>query len=277
MIKSFIAAFSLLLLLISGCSTAPSHPTLQKASLPELIPVRDFTANLDANYNYKISPDGKTISWLAVQGTLLRIHYRSVDSDEVKVIRDPNRRPVNIYAWGQDSKTIYYLRDAEGNENYHIYRTHINRPNAAPVNLTPMPGVRVGISGIPRHDPDHILITHNQRDPSVFDLYRLSPKTGKSTLIAQNPGDVLHWLTDDHGKLHARYRKTEDFSKVLEVLNNDGKSWRRIASWGFDAISYANGFTADKKSLWAVSNKNRNFSALVKINLKTGQGDCRSH
>ncbi len=57
-----IAHFSLAtLLLLSGCAISPKHPALQEAQLPELVPVRDFVANLDYNGRYRISPDGKKL------------------------------------------------------------------------------------------------------------------------------------------------------------------------------------------------------------------------
>ncbi len=266
-----IAALMLLLSLAAGCSTAPTHPTLQQNALPALIPVRDFTANLDANFNYKLSPDGQTLAWIAVQGTKLRIHFRPVDGDKVQVIHDPSPRPLSSFHWGQDSKTLLFLRDNNGDENYHIYRSHIDRPNTSPEDLTPLGVVRATINNVPRHDTENILITHNQRDPSVFDLYLLNLATKQIALVAQNPGDVLHWHTDNHGKLRARTRKLANFSKVLEAFNPNKQSWQKLTEWAFDDIAWLMSFTADKKSIWALSNKGRNLAALVKINLQTGQ------
>lgn len=272
--KTCIAVLLLLLQLV-GCSTGPAHPSLQKTSLPELIPVRDFTANLDANFNYKLSPDGKTLAWIAVQGTKLRIHFRPVDGEKVQVIHDPSRRPIHSYYWGQDSKTLFFQRDNDGDENYHIYRANIDHPQHAPEDLTPLGTVRAIIENVPRHAPEYILITHNQRDPAVFDLYKLHLPTKQITLIAENPGTVLDWQTDDQGKLHARTRRLKNFSKVLETFNangnTNGKKWRQLATWVFDDQLRPMGLSADKKSLWALSNKNRDLTALVKIDLQTGR------
>ena len=260
----------LLLLQLVACSTSPHHPSLQTTSLPELIPVRDFTANLDANFNYQLSPDGKTLAWIAVQGIKLRIHFRPVDSDKVQVIKDPSPRSINRYYWGQDSKTLLFHRDNDGDENYHIYRANIEHPDTPPEDLTPLKVVRALVSQVPRHDPENILITHNQRDPAVFDLFRLNLTTKQITQVAKNPGDVVFWLADDHGKVRLRYRKLENFDSVLETVNTDGKQWRKVASWAFEDTFHPKGFSADKKSIWALSNKNRNLTALVKIDLQTG-------
>ena len=273
--RKTVIAVLLLFLQLVGCSTGPVHPSLQKTALPELIPVRDFTANLDANFNYKLSPDGETLAWIAVQGVKLRIHFRPVDGDKVQVIHDPSRRPIHGYYWGQDSKTLFFQRDNDGDENYHIYRANIDRPQRKPENLTPLGTVRATIENVPRYDPEHILITHNQRDPAVFDLYKLNLNTKQITLLAENPGTVLNWQTDDHGKLHARTRRLKNFAKVLETFHAAGstndKKWREIATWVFDDQLRLMGFSADKKSLWALSNKNRDLTALVKIDLQTGR------
>ena len=36
----------------------------------------------------------------------------------------------------------------------------------------------------------------NQRDPSLFDVYRLNLQTGQLTLDTENPGGVIRWVAD---------------------------------------------------------------------------------
>ena len=49
-------------------------------------------------------------------------------------------------------------------------------------------------------DPDHVLVTHNQRDPQVFGVYRVNVRSGAAELVARNPGNIVGWQTDHAGK-----------------------------------------------------------------------------
>src|SRR5437899_2607456 len=52
---------------------------------------------------------------------------------------------------------------------------------------------------VPRSDPGHVVIMSNRRDRAVFDLWRVNLVAREATLIAENPGDVMAWLTDWDG------------------------------------------------------------------------------
>jgi len=51
------------LALLSGCATGPTHPSLvaarQDNTLPPLVPMRRFVANIDAVNGHVLSPDGQ--------------------------------------------------------------------------------------------------------------------------------------------------------------------------------------------------------------------------
>ena len=50
-------------------------------------------------------------------------------------------------------------------------------------------------------DDAHMLISLNRRDRRVFDVYRLDVNTGELEMIAENPGNVEAWITDNDGRL----------------------------------------------------------------------------
>ena len=67
--RAYYAGFfvALLVLVLGGCTTAPKHPALESAQLPDLIPLRHLVVNKDTKFNYRISPDGRTLGWIAVK------------------------------------------------------------------------------------------------------------------------------------------------------------------------------------------------------------------
>ena len=123
------------------------------------------------------------------------------------------------------------------------------------MDLTPFDETRAWIHQILRSDAEHILVGHNRRDKSVDDLYRLNLNTGEQDLLAQNPGDVLTWISDDDGVLRARIRKFENEERILEVLQKPADSWQQMIAWDMEESVRFLSFTSDNKGMWLLSNR----------------------
>ena len=119
-------------LLAVSCATAPRHPALQQADLPELIPVRKFFLGR-ASSQHKVSPDGQRLAWLAPKNFRRTIFIKSIDGDDTTIIDTHSRRSVYGHRWLQDNRRLLYLQDQEGNENHHIYLVDSLHPTKRPV------------------------------------------------------------------------------------------------------------------------------------------------
>ena len=274
--KYAVKSFSVLLLFIlsvNACTTAPKHPALKNAPLPELIPLRDFFVNKETRFGYRVSPDGLKLGWIAVNNRRLTIHFKTIGEDDLRIIN--THSPQNIYgfAWLQDSRRMLFWQDQAGNENYHIYLTDSAKPDQKPVDLTPFEGTKAWIHRILRTDLEHILIEHNQRDKSVFDLYRVNLTSGKHQLMAQNPGNVIGWISDDDGVLRARLRSLDNDQRSLEVLQGPATSWKQLISWDLEESVGFLSFTSDNKGVWLKSNRGKDRIGLVRLDLETGEED----
>jgi hypothetical protein len=69
------------MLTLGGCATAPSHPALQSGSLPELLPVRRFVANVESTGGYLLSPDGQRLLWAQTVGLDVGLAVRDAGLD----------------------------------------------------------------------------------------------------------------------------------------------------------------------------------------------------
>jgi hypothetical protein len=270
-INHYVVLVILFGIMISGCATAPKHPALQQAGLPDLIPVRKFFLSGKTNYDYKISPDGKKLAWFAPKKFRRTIFFRTIGEDDTKAIDTHSRRSIYNHHWLQDSRRLLYMQDQEGNENHHIYLVDTLHPDQKPVDLTPFSHTRAGIHQIFRSDPDHILIVHNQRDKTVFDLYRVNLSTYQQTLLAQNPGDVASWITDQGGDLRARVRKIQTDNLALELLHPQHQTWKALITWDFNDSVRILGFTPDDRGMWLLSNRGRDRVNLVRLDLNSGK------
>ena len=271
--RAFYAGFfvTLLVLVFISCTTSPKHPALKSAQLPDLIPLRHLVVNKETKFNYRISPDGRKLGWIAVKSGRLTIHLKQIDGDKVSTLTPA--APGNIFGfiWTPDSRRILYWQDQSGNENYHIYLAVSDRPDQPAIDLTPFEKTRAGIHRIVRTDPENVLITHNHRDKTVYDLYRINLKTHEQTMLAQNPGDVLSWLTDDEGNLRARLRKKTDNTRIFEILERSGNIWKALMTLGLEDALWVLSFTADGDAVWALSNRGRDRISLVRMDFATGE------
>lgn len=260
-----VTTISVLSLLLGACAIAPTNPVLQSAQLPKLLPVRDFVANTDYNGLYRISPDGTKLAWQAVSGLRESLFVKSLDHGDVTVI------PIKgAYIWAQDSRHLLFYRDQKGNENYHVLLLDATQPDAKPIDLTPYDGTRAYVQQIIESDPRHVLIAHNRRDPHVFDLVKVDLENGTEVSIATNPGTVIRWLSDRDGALWGRVRQAET-TYHLERYAAGADAWHTVYQWDrFDVVAPL-ALSADKQSVWMLSNRGRDLVALVKLDLASDQ------
>lgn len=264
MIRILVIAVAVLSLL--GCATRPSHPALSDADLPRLLPVRDLVANVHYRGDYRISPDGTRLAWRQVHGLREQVFVRTLGRDDTRKLGfDAQGIPM---FWAQDSRRLLLIKDAGGDENFHLYVADTDHPDRPLRDLTPLANTRVLVQQIIADDPGHILILHNARDRALFDLYRLDLDSGEQTLLHRNPGDVQRVITDRQGRLRARIRRVAA-DQLLELPGSAG-GWTERLRWSPDDELLPLGFDAGGDGLWALSNRGRDKRALVRVDLAGG-------
>ncbi|MBI4590544.1 MAG: S9 family peptidase [Candidatus Rokubacteria bacterium] len=260
-----------LALLAAGCAGTPAGSPAPPAATapPELIALRHFFASREANWGYRVSPDGTRLGWVASHGGRSTVHFRTLGADDARPIDTHSRRTVYSFTWAADSRRILYLHDTGGDENYHVYLTSIERPDAPPVDLTPVAGSRAWIHRVIRSDPSQVIVAWNGRDRAVFDLYRVNLDTRERTLIAENSGDVIEWLTDWEGRPRARIRHVGPDERRLEVLRDGG--WVMLQRFDLEEFNVQMlGLTPDDRGLWLLSSRGRDRLSLVRVDIATG-------
>lgn len=237
--------------------------------LPPLIPLHQLFDNPE-RAGARLSPDGRTISYLAPRDGVLNIFVRSRDGDHDRPVTDDRDRGVRSYFWSRDGRYILFVQDQGGNENYRVYAVDPSHPDRVR-DLTPFDGVRAGIVAAPRATPRHVLVSLNLRDRSVFDVYRLSLSTGRLLMAARNPGDVIGWTADRTGALRAAYAQTPDGDYEIRVRDDENAPWRSVASFANEDKGYVFGFTPDGGSLWIGTARDADLIRLVRLDVATGE------
>jgi dipeptidyl aminopeptidase/acylaminoacyl peptidase len=206
----------------------------------------------------RLSPDGKSVAWLAPDEGVLNI-WR----DGKPVTRDRGRG-IRSYFWAEDSQTLLYIQDKDGDENWHVYRTG---SAGAEVDLTPFPGVQAQVVATDPKFPHDVLITLNKRDPKLHDVFRLDIRTGALTSAAENPGAVVGWLSDEDFGVRAAKSMLPDGGSELLVRDEAAGPWRSFMTWGPDDQGGAHGFAPGGRSLYVESSHESDTTVLYEMPL----------
>ena len=225
---------------------------------PEL-PMETFFRNSEKS-DYQISPDGKYFSYMAPWESRRNIFVQQVGSDEAVRITSERERDLAGYFWANDSR-ILYLKDTGGDENFQLYGVDIDGTD--PKAYTAVPGVRTTIID-PLEEIDSLMIIGtNERNPQIFDPYRLNLNTGEKTLLCENPGDVQGWQTDHDGKLRVAYAVVDGVNTQIRYRESEAEEFRPVLTTNFkEGVSFAT-FTPDNRMVYAITNLGRDKDALV--------------
>lgn len=252
------------LLALAGCASGPTHPSLAGAQLPELVPVRDFVTSRQFTGGHQVSPDGQRIAWFGVDGVVPAIWVRSIDGSDAKAFRIRAR----TIRFSADSRWLAISDDPTGDENTRIQVGLVEGPDTGLRELMPAqkPVVRLvdGVEG-----SSDFIVTSNQRDKKVFDLYRVNPAGGAPVLLATNPGNVNWWGVDRTGQLRAREQVRGD-QVLLERPGAEPGSWQVVTQRSrWDTLNIF-GLHDEGRKAWALSNRGRDKLALMRLDLTTG-------
>lgn len=237
-------------------NTASKHP---------LIPLKDFFKNPE-KASYKISSDGKYLSYLASYKNRLNIFVQETGSEKSKRITNETSRDIISYFWGSNER-ILYLQDNKGNENYHVFA--VNKDGTGHKDLTPFEDITVMIIDELEDNDSEVIIAMNKRNKEIFDAYRLNIETGEMTVEARNPGNISGWYTDHDGKIRAALT-TDGVNTSLLYRENGKDPFKTVLTTSFKETVDPLFFTFDNKYIYATSNLNRDKNAIVKFDMANG-------
>ena len=248
----------LVVLFLGGCTV----------DIPK-IPLEDFFKNPEKS-SFQLSPDGKKIAYMKPweEGNrMMNVYIKTIGDNQEKRITNASNRSLYGYFWLNDDR-IAYVQDKGGDENIHIYAVNIDGTND--LDLTPFENIQARITDDLDEDPDHMIVSINNRDPRVHDAYRLNVNTGQLSLIAENPGNIMGWMTDNDGKLRIALTSDGVNSSIL-YREEESDPFLPILTTNFKVSVSPLFFTFDNKELYVSSNRNRDKSAIYKFDLNTAK------
>jgi dipeptidyl aminopeptidase/acylaminoacyl peptidase len=240
----------------------------QRQKEARTIPVEDFFKS-QSRVGYRLSPDGKNLSYLKLEGKNRNIYVEDIETGKGKSITHLEGMNIVFYFWVSSNELIYYkeinaatnqsdvfIVDKEGKNERALVRNEKSRLRVIEDRLI---------------DDKYLMVSSNRRDSTVFDVYRLNVRDGAMEMIAKNPGNIVDWRTDSEGKLRLAtssdgvnstflYRASEN-QPFKPMLTSDFKDT-------FKPIAFSH---SEPNIIYAISNINRDKAALVEVDCNTGK------
>jgi dipeptidyl aminopeptidase/acylaminoacyl peptidase len=240
-------------------------------ALPPLIPRSVLFGNPE-RVSVKLSPDGRSIAWLAPADGILNVFVAPIaDLAAARAVTAATRRPIYGYFWAYDSRTILYIDDVAGDENLRVFAVDV--ATLAKRDLTPMAGVKAQVLGVtPRH-PTRIAVGLNDRDAAWHDLWHIDIATGERRLVRENRDRIAGYLVDLDLAPRLVSRSRPDGGAVVYAIRGEKlDTLEQVLTVPF-ADSMTTGphhLTADGKAYYLVSSIGRDRAALFRVELATG-------
>jgi len=251
----------LVLVAAIGCTSGPAE---QKEA--RLIPMEDFFRNPEKT-GYQLSPDGEHISFLAPWNNRLNVHVQKIGSDEATRITESTERDIRGYLWLNNNR-IGWIQDTGGDENWRLYAVDIDGSNY--LDGTPFEGVQVRPLDELEDDDEHILIGMNKRNPQIFDVYRMNVNSGELQMVAENPGNVAGWITDNEGVVRMA-STTDGVNTSLLYRATEKDPFKVVLTTSFKDSLEPMFFDFNNKYVYVSSNLERDKSAVFKWDPETGE------
>jgi dipeptidyl aminopeptidase/acylaminoacyl peptidase len=214
-----------------------------------------------------ISPDGSQIAFRTnITGTSQVWRVSSKSGWPQQLTFFPSS--VGALKWSPTGNTIIVSADNNGDEQYQLYEVNADGTRIRP--LTANPKVRHNFGGW-SEDGKQIYYSSNKRDPKYFDCYLMDVASGAETLVFKmNAMTAAEALSRDGKTLIVAEAISNTDVNLYAVEVSTGKG-RLLTPHTAEAVYNPIDFSADGKSIYLVTNQDRDFLNLAMIDLENGK------
>ncbi|GGL07210.1 peptidase S9 [Sphaerisporangium melleum] len=233
-----------------------------------LIP-RDVLFGNPAYAALGISPDGTRLRYLAPDEGVMNVWVGPVDAPaEARPVTRDRGRGIRACGFCHDDRTLFYLRDKDGDESWRLYLVDLD--SGLERCVTPFEGVQARVLAHNRWHPDTMLVGLNRDRRDLHDVYRLDLPTGELTKIAENPG-YLTWEIDTDLRVRGGTAMNPDGSKTIHLAGPDGETapWLEVPREDVMGTHIA-GHSRDGATFYLLSSVGANATRLFAVDAATG-------
>ena len=217
-----------------------------------------------------LSPDGTRLGFIAPEEGVLNVWVGPADDPSAaKPVTHDRGRGIRSFAFCHDDRTLVYVQDTDGDEDWRLYRLDLGSGDSRLV--TPGDGAQATILGHNRWHPTTMLVGLNADNPMLHDVYRLDLQTGAFDKIETNPGYAA-WLIDSDLDVRGGVAMTPDGGAVVHLRDRStgrDEPWLEIPAEDL-VTTGVYGFSRDGSTAFVLSSVGVNASRLLQVDLATG-------
>lgn len=253
------------LILIVTLFALISNTTLMAQQAP-LIPMRDFFRNPE-KAAFRISPDGTRLAFMQPWKNRLNIFVQEIGKPAEVQVTFAEARDIAGYFWKNNNRLVF-LQDKGGNENFHLFAVDADGKNQ--VELTPGDAVRAEIIDDLFENETEMIVGLNKRNPEIYDAYRINIVTGEAKMVAENPGNITSWLTDNKGAIRIA-TTTDGINTAVLYRKTESDAFQVLKSTNFKETFSPLFFDFDDKTLFVSSSIGRDKTAIIAYDPEAGK------
>lgn len=223
-----------------------------------IVPRKTFFGNPEKT-QLRISPDGRYLSFLAPLDGVLNVWVAPTgDFESPKPVTRDTNRGIYRYRWTYSPGVLLYLRDSDGDENWHVHRVDVESGDG--MDLTPMQGVSAYVAESSHRQPGRVLLGINRRDPHWHDIFSVDLGSGEMDLVVENDGFESYGFDLDL-EPSTGVRILDDGGAECMLWMKD--EWHRFYRVGPEDAMTTHPLTVDAEGrLWLSWSKDRDTAAL---------------
>ncbi|SMC65152.1 S9 family peptidase [Pedobacter africanus] len=243
-------------------------PACQQQKETRVIPVDDFFKS-QQKIAYRLSPDGKHLSYLKLQGKDQNLYIEDVEGGRGKSITHLKNKSIVFYFWVSNNELIYYKEIDAAKRQSDIFI--IDKDGKNERQLLNNDKSRLKVIEDQLIDDKYLLVSSNKRDSTVFDVYRLNVRNGEMEMAAKNPGNIVDWRTDSEGKLRLAV-SSDGVNSTILYRENESEAFKKVLTSNFKDTFHPVAFDHQRPNvIYAISDVNRDKTALVEVDCNTGK------
>ncbi|NNE06631.1 MAG: S9 family peptidase [Xanthomonadales bacterium] len=230
---------------------------------------------------FQISPNGEEMAALVPVEGRMNIVIIDLETNQPRIVTGETSQDVNGFMWASNERLLYFM-DKDGSESFGIFAVNADgskwRMLVEPAALRIANGAAVirfnQVIDRLKDDPEHVLVSSNQRRAEFPDVYRLNIFNGRKRMVQRNTGNVQGWFVDyDSEIVGAGY--SDDLYQGFMMLNKETGEFEELTRARYDEHSFApvgikgNGDQGWVSSYITPDGKPRDKAAIYEYNFKT--------
>ncbi|WP_295803711.1 S9 family peptidase [uncultured Microbulbifer sp.] len=217
----------------------------------------------------RLSPDGEKMSFLAPLNGVMNVWVAPVgEFKAATAVTKDTGRGIRQHFWGMDSQHLLYIRDNNGDENWHLYSVDLESDKTT--DLTPFEEISARLLAQSADYPGRAVVAINNRDSRWHDPYLVDLNNGERTLLVENSGFADFVLDND---LRVRLGLSPTKAGGFTVSQLIEQNWIELFEIpGEDALTTSIlGFDKSNRGIYLQDSRGRDKAALTHLDIESGK------